>query len=168
VKPKPCRTKRCPNPRAWGRSRCYSCLRLRYYSQRQKRRSRRKRPGSAPSRGAGWQRARKAVSGQPCAMCGSKSESPRLTASGLRVFAHPVDHIIPARLIHHHQLGDPHARVNLLTLCSGCHAKKRKAEDRLCNRTNIVGWLQELNRIGFPMGRVKRAMAFYGIKCVAA
>ncbi len=58
--------------------------------------------------------------------------------------------------------------MNLLTLCSGCHPKKRRAEDRLCNRTNIIGYLQEMNRIGFPMERVKKAMEFYGIKCVAA
>ena len=55
-----------------------------------------------------------------------------------------------------------------MALCRKCHPKKRRAEDKLCNRTNIVGWLQELNRIGFPMERVKRAMEFYGIKCVAA
>ena len=161
----PCHTKRCRNKRAWGQSRCYSCLRQRYSLRKEKRRSKRKRPGSAPSRGAGWQRARKAVSGQPCAICGTTHG--RLRRKGLRSVFH-VDHILAARLIQHHKLGDPHARVNLLTLCSRCHAKKRRAEDRLCNRTNIVGWLQELNRIGFPMERVRRAMEFYGIKCVAA
>ncbi len=51
-----------------------------------------------------------------------------------------------------------------MTLCARCHPKKRRAEDKLCNRTNIVGWLQELNRIGFPMGKVRKAMEFYQIK----
>ncbi len=154
---KPCRTKRCRNPRAWGRSRCYSCLRQRYSSRKQKRSSRRKRPGSAPSRGAGWLRARKAVSGQPCAIC----EAPWVKSAG-----HACDHIIPARLIQQYWPGLENEKVNLVALCRKCHPLKRRAEDRLCNRTNIVGWLQELNRIGFPMERVKRAMAFYGIKCV--
>jgi hypothetical protein len=72
--------------------------------------------------------------------------------------------VIAARFIEQHNLGDPNARVNLVALCSRCHPKKRRAEDRLCNRTNIVGWLQELNRIGFPMGKVRKAMEFYGIK----
>ena len=27
-----------------------------------------------------------------------------------------------------------------------------------------MGWLQELNRIGFPMQKVRKAMTFYGIK----
>ena len=48
-------------------------------------------------------------------------------------------------------------------LCPSCHGKKRKAEDRLCNRTNIVGYLQEMNRIGFPMGRVEKALEAYGM-----
>jgi hypothetical protein len=76
----------------------------------------------------------------------------------------PSDHIVAARFVEWHKLGDPDAKVNLVTLCARCHPKKRRAEDRLCNRTNIVGWLQELNRIGFPMGKVKRAMEFYGLK----
>ena len=50
-----------------------------------------------------------------------------------------------------------------MTLCARCHPKKRKAEDRLCNRTNIIGWLQELNRIGFPMERVEKALEAYGM-----
>lgn len=76
---------------------------------------------------------------------------------------HPVDHVIAARFIEQHQLGDPNASVNLVTLCAQCHPKKRKAENRLCNRTNILGWLQELNRIGFPMGRVVKALRAYGM-----
>jgi hypothetical protein len=74
-----------------------------------------------------------------------------------------VDHCIAARFIEQHNLGDPNAAVNLVTLCASCHPKKRRAENRLCNRTNIIGWLQELNRIGFPMGRVRKAMDFYGM-----
>jgi len=60
-------------------------------------------------------------------------------------------------------LGEPNQKVNLVVLCARCHPKKRKAENRLCNRTNIVGWLQELNRIGFPMAKARKAMEFYGI-----
>ena len=89
-------------------------------------------------------------------MCGT-------IASRSKSAAHHCDHIIAARFLHWHQLGDPNAKVNLVTLCASCHPKKRKAENRLCNRTNIVGWLQELNKIGFPMERVKKAMAFYGM-----
>ncbi|KKL13939.1 hypothetical protein LCGC14_2520740, partial [marine sediment metagenome] len=153
---KPCRTKRCRNPRIWGRARCWDCVRRSYYSRKLKRKERRKRPGCAPSRGgAGWQRARKAVSGSSCAICGAKPGPPRLTSSGLRSFAHSVDHILASRFITQHNLGDPNAKVNLVALCQKCHPLKRRAEDRLCNRTNIVGWLQELNRIGFPMERVK-------------
>ncbi len=91
-------------------------------------------------------------------MCGT-------TASPSKSAAHPCDHVIAARFIEQHNLGDPNARVNLLTLCRKCHPLKRCAENRLCNRTNIVGWLQGLNRIGFPMERVTAAMEFYGMKC---
>lgn len=79
-----------------------------------------------------------------------------------------MDHIIAARFIEAHRLGDPNALVNLLVLCARCHPKKRRAEDRLCKKTNIIGWLQELNRVGYPMELVRKAMEFYGIKCVAA
>ena len=74
------------------------------------------------------------------------------------------DHIIPARFVTQHQLGDPDAAINLVALCRNCHPKKRRAEDRLCNRTNIVGCLQELNRIGFPMHKVRKAAQFYGLR----
>ena len=161
---KPCRTEGCESLRAWGRSRCWDCVRRSYYSRKLKLKARRKRPGSAPNRGAGWQRARKAVSGQPCAICGAKPSCYQQTLSpGRRAIGHPVDHILAARFIEQHNLGDPHARVNLVTLCAKCHPLKRRAEDRLCNRTNIIRWLQELNRIGFPMGLVRKAMEFYGI-----
>jgi len=90
-------------------------------------------------------------------MCGT-------IASRSKSAAHHCDHILAARFIEQHKLGDPNARVNLVTLCQKCHPKKRRAENKLCNRTNIVGWLQELNRIGFPMQKVRKAMTFYGIK----
>ncbi|KKM80004.1 hypothetical protein LCGC14_1344320, partial [marine sediment metagenome] len=85
----------------------------------------RKRPGSAPSRGAGWQRARKAVSRDSCcAVCGVQR--------GQKSVALPVDHVIASRFIEQHKLGDPNATVNLVTLCPRCHPKKRRAENRLC------------------------------------
>ncbi|KKK82462.1 hypothetical protein LCGC14_2803150 [marine sediment metagenome] len=143
----------------YGRARCWDCFHHLSYLRKLKRKAKRKRPGSAPNRGAGWQRARKAVSGQPCAICGAKP-----SPSGS--VAHASDHVIAARFLILNLLGDPNAAVNLVTLCRKCHPLKRRAENRLCNRTNIVGWLQELNRIGFPMERVKRAMEFYGIKVV--
>ncbi len=96
------------------------------------------------------------MSGQPCAICGAKP-----SPSGC--VAHASDHVIAARFITQHQLGDPNAAVNLVALCASCHPKKRRAEDRLCNRTNIVGWLQEFNRIGFPMEKVRKAMEFYSL-----
>ena len=150
---KRCYTKRCRNPRAWNQSRCYSCLRLRYSSRKELRKQKRKRPGSAPSR-AGWQKARAAVSGGSCAICGAPGGKPG---------THPIDHIIAARFIQRHELGDANSSENLVVLCASCHPKKRKAENRLCNRTNIVGWLQELNRIGFPMERVEKALEAYGM-----
>ena len=144
---------------SWGAALCLRCQAQRRSSRREKKCLRRLRPGKPISRGNSWREARKAVSGQPCAICG---------APGGKSGTHPIDHIIAARFIQRNELGDANSSENLVALCAKCHPKKRRAEDRLCRRTNIVGWLQELNRIGFPMERVKKAMAFYGIKCVAA
>ena len=140
---------------SWGAARCPTCVRHFLSSRSLKRKERRKRPGSAPSRGVGWGKVRAAVSGGCCAICGAPT---------VKSVAHHCDHILPLRFVVEHKLGDPHAQVNIVLLCQKCHPKKRRAEDKLCNRTNIVGWLQELNRIGFPMERVKKAMEFYGMR----
>jgi hypothetical protein len=74
-----------------------------------------------------------------------------------------VDHIVPERLAV--TTGkNPHARINLICLHSNEHGRKRSAEDQLLKSGNMLHYLQELNRLGWPMDRVHAALKFYGIK----
>lgn len=54
---------------------------------------------------------------------------------------------------------------NLLAVCSSgsnCHGKKRRAEIKL-ERGDVLGFLSELNRLKYPMDRVKEALRLYGL-----
>jgi hypothetical protein len=74
-----------------------------------------------------------------------------------------VDHIVPERLAV--ETGkDPHARINLICIHANEHGRKRSAEDQLLKAGNMLHYLQELTRLGWPMDRVHRALNFYGIK----
>ena len=57
---------------------------------------------------------------------------------------------------------NPHARENLICIHASEHGAKTAVE-HLLFRGRIVQYVIELNRIGFPMLRVKKAMAFYGM-----
>ncbi len=73
-----------------------------------------------------------------------------------------MDHILAWRWVEDRTNKNPHARENLICIHASEHGAKTAVE-HLLFRGRVVQYLQELNRIGFLMERVKRAMEFYGI-----
>jgi 5-methylcytosine-specific restriction endonuclease McrA len=76
-----------------------------------------------------------------------------------------VDHIFPRRFLAKRKL-DPHVQVNLLSLCSSCHGKKKIAETRIF-AGDVHGFMKGLNKIGYPMERVVAAARHYGFPEIA-
>jgi hypothetical protein len=58
----------------------------------------------------------------------------------------------------------PHARINLICLSVEEHGRKRSAEDALLKSGDMLTYLSELNRLGWPMERVHAALKFYGME----
>lgn len=73
-----------------------------------------------------------------------------------------VDHLVAERIIRKWHLGKPHALINLLPCCAGCHSKKTAIEKHL-EASDLLRFRQEVNRIGFPMDKVDNALRFYGL-----
>jgi hypothetical protein len=72
-----------------------------------------------------------------------------------------VDHIIPERIIRRFcSHADPHDPRNLVSVCVKCHGKKLRAE-RMLHAGNVLGFLQEVNRLGYDANAVNRAMHLY-------
>jgi hypothetical protein len=73
-----------------------------------------------------------------------------------------VDHIFPVRFLLHMNL-DPHVLVNTISLCNSCHARKLQHETRIF-AGDVLGFIEGLNLIGYPMKRVEESAAYYGFK----
>jgi len=79
-----------------------------------------------------------------------------------------VDHIVPAAIVDELNRLNPEKKYdaederNLLPVCSKCHGKKRRSEIRL-EKGDVLGYTQEVNRLGYPMDRVKAALRLYGL-----
>jgi len=74
-----------------------------------------------------------------------------------------VDHIVAERLAVKSGK-DPHARINLICIHANVHGRKRSAEDQLLKSGDMLTFLQELNRLDWPMDRVHTALRFYGLE----
>lgn len=70
-----------------------------------------------------------------------------------------LDHLVPARIANDAN-GDPHNEINLIWLALSIHAKKLKAEEFL-RRGRPYDYVLELQKMGFPMDRLKAAMKYY-------
>jgi len=51
---------------------------------------------------------------------------------------------------------------NILACCRACHGAKKSAENLLFGRGLILGFLTELNRIGWPAERAKQMLRDFG------
>lgn len=69
-----------------------------------------------------------------------------------------MDHIVPRALA---DLDKAEHRDNLLEICTRCHGRKARAENRL-HRGDVLGFWQELQRQGWPMAKVRRALEMNG------
>lgn len=75
-----------------------------------------------------------------------------------RVWRRAVDHIYPEKFCRRFCIGaDPHVPENLVCISSALHAKKTAVEWRIF-RGDMVGYRQELNRLGFDLALLDRAM----------
>ncbi len=139
-----CRKRFRPNPFSHNQTRCRPCYQDKLRQRRQRRKHKRFCPGGSSYRGKAWAERSKPLR-DFCAICGA-------TKSLI------LDHIVRYRLAK--RWGDPNATENLICLCRACHGKKGAIEHRL-ERGNLVGFLSELNCIGFPRRRVLEALKFY-------
>src|SRR6266571_3504721 len=57
---------------------------------------------------------------------------------------------------------NPEDPRNILACCATCHGQKKSAENLLFARGGVLGWLTELNRIGWPAERAKQMLRDYG------
>lgn len=74
-----------------------------------------------------------------------------------------IDHIVPERLVL--KLcpeKPPHFAVNLMCLAKSCHGEKGAADRALCKGDKLE-FLRILRENGWPMERVEKALAFYGM-----
>jgi hypothetical protein len=68
------------------------------------------------------------------------------------------DHIYPERFVRKFCPGaDPHVLENLIVVTPGLHARKTAVEWRIF-RGDLVGYKQELNRLGFDLALLDRAI----------
>ena len=68
------------------------------------------------------------------------------------------DHLWPERWVRRFvKTADPHLLENLVVITPALHAKKTAVEWRIF-RGDIVGYRQELNRLGFDLALLDRAM----------
>lgn len=142
---------------AYRHRRCLSCNARFATQERRVRWDRviRKWPGRRPSRN-GWRRLRVRGLKENCEVetCGKD-----LRQAGVR---RHVDHIVPARLIRRLKLGNPDRAENLQSVCWTCHGYKLQADHKLCLGDKL-GYLEILQRLGFNMARIERALAQYGL-----
>ena len=117
--------------------------------------------GRAPQK-IGWKKARLAAITTACEVSGISLLIPD-EEGGTSFGPLAIDHIVPERLVASHPKG-PHARINLICLSLSEHSKKRSAEDRLLKAGDMLTYLQQLNKLGWPMDRVHAALRFYDLE----
>ena len=163
-----------PRPGLSGRF-CETCRVVRAREQREKRRRKKERTVERPKI-KDWRNRRREGLEPNCLGCGDEFKRDGDVA---------VDHIVPAAVVAElnknivEKLGkefegselkvtvsgglyDAEAKENLASACRSCHGKKRRAEIRL-ERADVVGFLAELRRIGYPEERTKIALRLYGL-----
>lgn len=73
-----------------------------------------------------------------------------------------VDHLVAERIIRKWHLGKPHALINLLPCCAGCHSRKTAVEKHL-EASDLLRFRQEVNRLGWPMDKIDNALRHFGL-----
>ena len=110
----------------------------------------------------GWDKKRELALTTQCEVTGQYFATVR---NGKRItyLNRVVDHIVAERLAIKSGK-DPHARINLICIHANVHGRKRSAEDQLLKSGDMLTFLQELNRLDWPMDRVHTALRFYGLE----
>jgi hypothetical protein len=99
-----------------------------------------------------------------CEVCGTRYGQIRATASVTDAVFLKVkqvcDHLFPVKFLLRLKL-DPHVEVNMMSVCASCHGRKLKHEDKIF-RGDVLGFMAGLNRIGYPVERVRAAAMHFG------
>ena len=158
---KPCKTEGCSRHRHGTFGHCAVHLRQRWAERKKKRGDRRKRSGAKPYRGGSWPKANQELRQleDRCGCCGM-SEKVQRKRFGCRLHG---DHVIPFRYVRDNRLGPENARANLIRLCNTCHGKKGPLERCLTEKSNILGYVQGMRRMNFPLDTLRAAFSFYGL-----
>ncbi len=95
------------------------------------------------------------VSGEPL---GRWAGMPNDLAAAKWSWCRAADHFWPERWVRRFcKAADPHVLENLVVITPSLHAKKTAIEWRIF-RGDMVGYRQELNRLGFDLALLDRAM----------
>ncbi len=140
--------------------RCRTCTDANTRSKAEKRRKAKKRTVKRPKI-KGWDKKRRPGLEPECVACGVE-----FAKSGDAA----VDHIVSAAIVAElnkkresgTQIHNAEAKENLASACRSCHGKKRRAEIRL-ERGDVVGFLSEIVRVGYPKERAEISLRLYGL-----
>jgi hypothetical protein len=113
----------------------------------------------------GWKQARKKFELAICEHCGLDLNNHGIGFPSKRAalrYRGAVDHIVPERLILLTRM-NPHEPINLICLAESCHNRIKTPADKLLCEGDRAGYLRTLEENGFPMERVRAALAFYGL-----
>ncbi len=120
--------------------------------------------GKTPKK-KGWKHARLVARFAVCEHCGLELNNHGIGFAGKRAairYRGAVDHIVPERLCLLTRK-NPHEPLNLICLAERCHNRIKTPADKLLCDGDTPGFLARLEEHGFPMERVRAALAFYGL-----
>lgn len=157
--------------------RCRTCTDANARSKRERKKRANKRTVKRPKI-QGWETKRRPGLEPNCVACGVEFAKPGAAA---------VDHIVSAAIVDELNKGmgfgevrrsetdsaiepisrafrpyNPEATENLASACRSCHGMKRRAEIKL-ERGDVVGFLAEIVRIGYPKERTEISLRLYGL-----
>lgn len=161
-----CRNKSCrqpfrPNPRV-SMTLCQACWQDRRKARAAKRAQSRRRRGAYENLGTDWHKRKpeqlKLIRADYCAVCAItlKASLKKYESEFVR------DHVVPVRFLTEAHCEEVSRPSNLMAICIFCHGRKRAAEEKLF-RGNLIGYIQTLNGMGWPMERVRIALDSFGL-----
>lgn len=100
-----------------------------------------------------------------CQCCGSRYGQIRCwddKESAFMAVRQVLDHMIPRRWLSEHGIYE-HDHRGLLSICTRCHGRKKKLEDRLY-QGDTLSFMEGLKAIGYPLDKLLRFVSLIGIK----
>lgn len=73
-----------------------------------------------------------------------------------------IHHLLPRRWLNARGIYE-HSAMGLLSICEQCHGRAKTVEDCLF-RGDLLGFMQGMNRLGFPMDRIRAFARSVGLE----